>query len=323
MSGTPMESSLSQSDAVALLLNNQAPEEASEVIEEPTAEAPSAEASEAEEMEVEAVEEDQADAEVEEVEEDSDEVEEVDTYAVKIDGQDGEATIEELINSYQMVSTAQQRLQKVAEDKKAFEAEKAEFQQIKASTEQVRDQYEQGLAAYAKQLQDQHQPKDQSYWDDLYQNDQLEYAVQRQREQQVQQDIATVQAEQQRVNQIKLQDEQKKMLELIPEWKDPEVQTREKTAIVGWAKQQGFTDAQIATINDALPVKMLRMGWLYDEQQAQKPLAVKKVKKAPKMVKSGQPKAKSDSATERKRKAFAKLSKTNSKDAAVEYLLTR
>ena len=67
----------------------------------------------------------------------------------------------------------------------------------------------------------------------------------------------------------------------------------------------------------------MRKAYLYDNLQSQKPMAKKKVKTAPKMVKSGQPKLKGDSATERKRKAFDKLKKTNSRDAAVEFLLTR
>ncbi len=101
MSGTQSESSLSQHDAVNLLLDTQAPEEASEEVQEPTAET-EVEATETEETEVEAVEQDQVETEVEEVEDDSEEVETIDTYAVKVDGEEGEATIDELIKSYQL-----------------------------------------------------------------------------------------------------------------------------------------------------------------------------------------------------------------------------
>ena len=102
MSGTPQESSLSQRDAVQLLLNAQAPEQASEDGQEQTAEATEVEAPETEEIEVEAADDSQAEMEVEEVEESSEEVEVIDTYAVKVDGQEGEATIDELIKSYQL-----------------------------------------------------------------------------------------------------------------------------------------------------------------------------------------------------------------------------
>ena len=70
MSGTQTESSLSQQEAVNLLLDTQAPEEASEEVQEPTAET-EVEATETEETEVEAVEQDQVETEVEEFRDDS------------------------------------------------------------------------------------------------------------------------------------------------------------------------------------------------------------------------------------------------------------
>jgi len=309
MSGTQTESSLSQQEAVNLLLDTQAPEEASEEVQEPTAET-EVEAPETEETEVEAVEQDQVDTEVEEVEDDSEEVETIDTYAVKVDGEDGEATIDELIKSYQLEKTAQKRLQD------AVEAEKA-------STEKARQEYEQALEVMSQQLQKATQPKDDTYWNNLYENDPLEYVRQRDQERDAQAKQQAVQSEQLRMRQIKLAEEQKKLLEMIPEWKDPEVETREKAAIAAYAQTKGWTTEELGNAVDSRYVDLMRKAYLYDNLQSQKPMAKKKVKTAPKMVKSGQPKLKGDSATERKRKAFDKLKKTNSRDAAVEFLLTR
>ena len=315
MSGTQTESSLSQQEAVNLLLDTQAPEEASEEVQEPTAET-EVEAPETEETEVEAVEQDQVETEVEEVEDDSEEVETIDTYAVKVDGEDGEATIDELIKSYQLEKTAQKRLQEAAEQRKAVEAEKA-------STEKARQEYEQALEVMSQQLQQATQPKDETYWNNLYENDPLEYVRQRDQERDAQAKQQAVQSEQLRMRQIKLAEEQKKLLEIIPEWKDPEVETREKAAIAAYAQTKGWTTEELGNAVDSRYVDLMRKAYLYDNLQSQKPMAKKKVKTAPKMVKSGQPKLKGDSATERKRKAFDKLKKTNSRDAAVEYLLTR
>ena len=316
MSGTQNESSLSQQDAVNLLLDTQAPEEVSEEVQEPTAETTEVEATETEEIEVEAVEEDQAETEVEEVEEDSEEVETIDTYAVKVDGEEGEATIDELIKSYQLEKTAQKRLQDAAEQRKAVEAEKA-------STEQARQQYEQALEVMSQQLNQATQPKDETYWNSLYENDPLEYVRQRDQERDAQSKQQAVQTEQLRMRQIKLAEEQKKLLEIIPEWKDPEVETREKAAIAAYAQTKGWTTEELGNAVDSRYVDLMRKAYLYDNLQSQKPMAKKKVKTAPKMVKSGQPKLKGDSATERKRKAFDRLSKSNSRDAAIDYLLTK
>ena len=316
MSGTPQESSLSQRDAVQLLLNAQAPEQASEDGQEQTAEATEVEAPETEEIEVEAADDSQAEMEVEEVEENSEEVEVIDTYAVKVDGQEGEATIDELIKSYQLEKTAQKRLQEASEQRKAVEVEKA-------STEQARQQYEQALNVVNQQLQQSTQPKDQAYWDGLYESDPLEYVRQRDQERDAQAKQQAVQAELIRMRQIKLAEEQNKLLTLIPEWKDSEVEAREKAAMASYAQTKGWTTEELNNVDDSRYIDLIRKAYLYDNLQSQRPIAAKKVKTAPKMVKSGQPKTKGDSATERKRKAFDKLRKSGSKNDAVQYLLTR
>ena len=316
MSGTPQESSFSQADAVNLLLNAQAPEQASEDVQEQNAETTEVEASVTEEVEVEAADDSQADTEAEEVEESSEDIETVDSYAVKIDGEDGEATIDELINSYQLRKTAQKRLEEVSVQRKAVEAERA-------STEQARQQYEQALNMLAAQIQQSYAPKDQAHWDALFESDPLEYVRQRDQERDAQTKAQAVQAEQLRLRQVKLAEEQKRLLELVPEWKDPEVEAREKAAIVTYAQSKGFTSQELGNAIDSKYVDLMRKAYLYDNLQSQKPIAAKKVKTAPKMVKSGQPKTKGDSATERKRKAFDKLKKSGTKEDAVQFMLTR
>lgn len=315
MSGTPQESSLSQHDAVNLLLNTQAPEEASEDNQESTAEA-DAEAPEEETYEADAAEESQAEAEEVEAAEDDDDYEEIEYHRVKVDGEEYDVTYDDLIKSYQLEQTAQKRLMAAAEEKKALDADKLQ-------TEQVRTQYEQALSQLSQQLQAASQPKDQSYWDSLYENDPIEYVRQRDIERDNQAKMQAVQQEQVRLKQEKLIREQAKLLEKIPEWKDQEVEQREKAALVQYARANGWTDAELAEAADSRYIELMRKAYLYDNLQSGKPIAKKKVKTAPKMVKSGQPKSKADSATDRKRKAFDNLRKKGSKEAAVEYLLTR
>ena len=316
MSGTQSESSLSQHDAVSLLLDTQAPEEASEEVQEPSAET-EVEATEEETVEADAAEESQAEAEEVETEESDEEYEElVDTYRVKVDGDEYDVTQDELIKNYQLEQTAQKRLMKASEERKALDSEKAQ-------TEQVRTQYEQALGLMQKQLQTSNQPKDQAYWDSLYESDPLEYVRQRDTERDNQAKMQAVQSEQLRLQQENLQREQAKLLEIIPEWKNSEVEAKEKAALVSYAKERGWSDQELASTVDSRYIELMRKAYLYDNLQSGKPIAKKKVKAAPKMVKSGQPKSKADSASDRKRKAFENLKKTNSRDAAVQYLLTR
>jgi hypothetical protein len=205
---------------------------------------------------------------------------------------------------------------KASEERKALDTEKAQ-------TEQVRTQYEQALGLMQQQLQTANQPKDQAYWDSLYESDPLEYVRQRDTERDNQAKMQAVQSEQLRLQQENLQREQAKLLEIIPEWKNSEVEAKEKAALVSYAKERGWSDQELASTIDSRYIELMRKAYLYDNLQSGKPIAKKRVKAAPKMVKSGQPKSKADSASDRKRKAFENLKKTNSRDSAVQYLLTR
>ena len=132
--------SLNKGQAVDLLLNTNAPEEASGDIQEPVAET---EAVEQEEIledaeEVEATSEDELEdddaEELSESEEEFDDEEydvdpedveyvEEELHTVKVDGEEIQVTSEELVKSYQLEQAAQKRMQEAAELRKTSEAE--------------------------------------------------------------------------------------------------------------------------------------------------------------------------------------------------------
>ena len=307
---------LSMASAIETLLNANAPTEASEVEQEPTAEAVEAEATEVEEVEVEAVE-DQAEAEADDTEEyeTEAEAEEVEYYTVKVDGEEMDVTADDLIKSYQLESTAQKRLSDAAEQRKTLEADRTVL-------EQERERYAQGLAALEAQLTQTNEPT-QEYWDKLYEEDPLEFVKQREAMRDREKAMQTVQEERRQVIQQHAAQEQAKLLDRIPEWRDPEVATREKAGLIKFAQRMGFTDNELSQVVDSRLVDVLRRAHLYDVLQSEKPAAKKKVAKAPKMVKGGKPKTRQDVASEKKQKAFDRLKKTGSKEAAVDFLLNR
>ena len=315
MSSTPQEGSgaLSQSDAISMLLDTDTPQEveASEV-QEATPEATEEVAEpETEETEVEATEEGQAETEEAEVEEDED------YYTVKVDGEEYDVNQAELIKSYQLEKTAQKRLQDVAEQRKIVDADKA-------AIEQERTKYAQALQQIQTQLATQNAgEKSEAQWKELYDADPLEYVRQRENMRDRQAQLQAVQQEQAVLAQQNLQSQQAKLLELVPEWKNAETATKEKTQLVGYLRGSGFSEEDISNATDARIISLARKAHLYDNLQSKKAVVKKKVGSAPKMIKSGQPKGKIDVVEARKRDAFSKLSSTGSKDAAVEYLLSK
>jgi hypothetical protein len=307
---------LSMASAIETLLNTNAPTEASEVEQEPTAEAVEAEATEVEEVEVEAVE-DQAETEADEIEEyETEEEAEVEYYTVKVDGEEMDVSADDLVKSFQLERTAQKRLSEAAEQRKSLEADRTVL-------EQEREKYAQGLAQLQAQLSQAGQEPTQEYWDKLYEEDPLEFFKQRENQREREKAMQVLQQEQMQLIQQRVSEEKSKLVERIPEWRDEEVATREKAGLINFAQRVGFTSDELSQVVDSRLVDVLRRAYLYDQLQQEKPVARKKVAKAPKMVKGGKPKTSQDVASEKKRKAFDRLKKTGSKDAAVDFLLNR
>jgi hypothetical protein len=307
---------LSMASAIETLLNTNAPTEASEVEQEPTAEAVEAEATEVEEVEVEAVE-DQAETEADEIEEyETEEEAEVEYYTVKVDGEEMDVSADDLVKSFQLERTAQKRLSEAAEQRKSLEADRTVL-------EQEREKYAQGLAQLQAQLSQAGQEPTQEYWDKLYEEDPLEFVKQRENQRDREKAMQVLQQEQMQLIQQRVSEEKSKLVERIPEWRDEEVATREKAGLINFAQRVGFTSDELSQVVDSRLVDVLRRAYLYDQLQQEKPVARKKVAKAPKMVRGGKPKTSQDVASEKKRKAFDRLKKTGSKDAAVDFLLNR
>jgi hypothetical protein len=246
---------------------------------------------------------------------------------VKIDGEEKNVTADELVKSYQLEQAAQKRMQEAAEIRKNSEIEVA-------ALAQQREQYAQALQSLESQLSSAEE-KPQEYWDNLYSEDPMEYMRQREAYRDRKEAMEKVKAEQVRVQEERQQEfvqqhqahlvkEQEKLLEALPEWKDPDVAAKEKQAIISYAQRNlGFSEAELSATSDSRAVLALRKAYLYDELMAKKPVAEKKVKKAPKVTKSGKPTTKAQANANRKKQALERLNKSGSKEDAVAVLLER
>ena len=304
---------LSHNDAVNLLLDTNSPsKEVSEV--QPTTEVETEEVeavddqpteTEAEETEAEQVIEEEAEAEPEET-----------LYRVKVDGEEYDVNSEELIKNYQLEKSAQKRLQDAAEQRK-------ELTSKEASLEQERQKYAQVLQVYEQQLSQPQHAMSQEQLAQLKAEDPIAYNTYLVEEQQRQSKLQAIQQEQQVVKSEQLAKQADILLDLIPSWKDQGVAAKEKGELVGYLRTQGFSTDDINNATDARIVNMARKAQLYDNLQSKATVVKKKVVTAPKMVKAGQPKPRTNVPDKARKDAWTKLKKTASKDAAVEYLLTK
>lgn len=334
MSEAPQDgtSNLSIAGAVESLLAKDAPVEDTAEPQEVVAETEEVEVeAEAEELEAEDIVEDDepegADEEVEAVEAVEEQPEE--TYRVRIGDDEVDLTLEELRLGYMRQGDYTRKTQQVAEGRKAAEAE------LEALTAQ-RETYANQLAQLETAL-NQSEPT-QEYWDALQAEDPIEYVKQREALRDRRDALAQVQSEQQRVQQEqyqqlqvqtqeRLKQEAEKLLDVIPEWRDADVATKQKNAVYTYAQRHlGYSEQELSQIGDHRAVNVLRKAYLYDELMKQKPAATKKTKQAPKMAKAGQPTSKREISAKRKRQQLSNISKMKgrkSMDAAVQYLLEK
>lgn len=219
--------------------------------------------------------------------------EQPDFYTVKINGEEVQVSLDELLNGYSRQSDYTRKSQEIAERRKAIEAMEAEISAERA-------QYAELLPRMRDQLQQQLQAEPD--WDSLYEKNPVEAVklerkwqeVKRQREQQIQ----AVEAEQQRLTSIRqrqmqeqvakqLEAEQARLPEMIPEWKNPETAKKEAAEIRDFLLTKGFSEQDVNGITHAGVVALARNAMLFEKGRAKITAAKGQNPKGPKPMKAG------------------------------------
>ena len=117
---------------------------------------------------------------------------------------------------------------------------------------------------------------------------------------------------------------QRLALDLLPEWRDPEVLNRERNGIVETARAAGFSDQEVYNdLVDARYLPIFRKAWMYDMTVAKQGEAKTKARKAPKLIKKKPPVPQASEKQRAQKDAIARLSKTGKRNDAVAALLAR
>ena len=211
---------------------------------------------------------------------------------VKVDGQERAVPLAELQKSYQLSSAAYNRMNELATERNAFQAEQA---QQKAAIEQQK----QGAEALLKFAEQQILQEFQAInWQQLEAENPGQAALLFQRYQArhgaIQQHLTQLQAqrqqEAQKAEQARLQalpQELNKLLEAIPEYRDQAKLASAQQAMRETAVKVGFTPAELNGITDHRYVRILDMAARWAALQAKAPATVNRVRTAPQMAKPG------------------------------------
>jgi hypothetical protein len=177
-------------------------------------------------------------------------------------GEEEYYTGEELADGWMRQKTFTQKTQLLAEQRKEMEAERAKVSQ-------EREQYQQGLQQYLSQ------PEPQPPSEELFETDPLAYMKAKDDYRDALAQRSQAQAEYQRVEgermreanlqrQEYLQRESEKLTNLIPEWRDENVATKEKQAIREYGVSLGYSAEEMDSIGDARAIALMRKSLLFD-----------------------------------------------------------
>jgi len=255
----------------------------------------------------------------EEAESQEEVVEESPKYRVKANGEELEVSLDELLNGYSRTADYQKKTQSLAEQRKAVEAYRVKIDEAS----KTRDTYAQRLQVIEQLLQ-QDSGQDLSA---LKADDPIAYAIAMAERMEKDKQLQAVQMERQRVQQEQqthqqsqlqqhIRQEQQKLVEAIPEFKDDVKAEVIRRDIRTYAKSIGFSDQELSQVYDSRAVQTLYKAMQYEKLMANKGATAKKVADAPKTLRPGTSNPKS-SETESVKKERAILRQTGNKKDAV------
>jgi len=240
-----------------------------------TEEQPSTDSLEVEQQEAELAD----DSEVEEQDADEPEAElsenDQPIYTIKVDGEEAQVSLNELVNGYQRGATFTQRQQELAAERAQLQEQMQGLPGQEAQLQQTYQQYQEVLHQLRGQMEAASQPPNMD-WDALEREDPVQWLKLKELERQRAGEIQAVVAEQQRMQGIQEQERQRRfqehlevqrgqVLEKIPEWSDGNVQAEDQRRLMEYGQTEGYSEEELGKLYDARAVVILRKAMLYDQ----------------------------------------------------------
>ena len=260
----------------------------------------------------------QAEEAVEEVQEEQ--VEETPRYRVKVDNEELEVDLDELIKGYSRTSDYTKKTQSLAEQRKQVEAERTKIEEAA----KLRDTYSQRLQVIEQMLSA--QPEEDLTA--LKDSDPVGYAIKVAEKMEREKQLSAVRAEREAVQakqaaeqqerlKAHLSQEAERLKAAIPDLADEVKGEVIRKEIRDYAKSNGWTDQELSQVYDHRAVIALYRAMQFEKLQKAKPAVQKKVAEAPKALKPGVSGQKIDKDSEIAKKLSKQLKQSGrTRDAA-------
>ena len=261
--------------------------------------------------------------EMEAASEEAVEAEEPPRYRVKVDNEEVEVTLDELLKGYSRTSDYTKKTQTLAEQRKQVEAERQRIEEAA----KLRDQYAQRLSVIEQMLASQPEEDLTS----LKETDPIGYTMKIAERMEREKQVQAIRAEQQQIAQKQqaeyqenlrrhLASEAEKLSQAIPEMSDPVKGEVIRKEIKDFARAIGWSEQELAQIYDHRAVLALYKGLQHEKLQKSKPVATKKVAEAPKMLKPGTTGKQTTAEQDAVKKLQQRLAKTGDRRDAARLL---
>ena len=280
-------------------------------------------------LEEEVLEDESEEEEAEEEESEEDEVEEEsEVYAVKVDGEELEVSLEELVQGYSRHSDYTRKTQELASQRDNMAQMQQQWASEISQAQAERQQYMEAIGQFVQQSMvglEQYASVD---WESLREEDPIAFvtkkeefrdAQERVRQAQAQQGVEAEKQKQEfaKIKQMALQEEHKKLVAAVPEWNEPEKRGELAKELSSYALSQGFKQEELQELIDHRSLIVLMKAQKYDALQ-NSDVKAKKIKNKPKVIRSGKgTNKKSDTAKSKRIASMKRLKESGHVDDSV------
>jgi hypothetical protein len=326
----PQEGSVEEAHEALLSLLEPEKEKPEEEKAAPTEEEESTEETQDESLEEESEEEAEPEEEEGESEESDDEGEEEFLYAVKVDGEEQEVTLDELLKGYSRQSDYTKKTQELSSDRRGMEELQQKYNSEMTQIQAERQQY----TEYLNQIVENSMGGLDKYanldWDRLKESDPIEYVTKREEYREAQEKIQAMRNEQataqhrqaeesKQLHSNMVMEEHQKLVSIVPEWGEPEKQKELATDVRKYALSQGFSEEELSSLVDHRSVLVLMKAAKFDAMD-NADIKSKKLKNKPKVIRSGSGKTKGENSKSKRTAKMKRLRSSGHVDDAASIL---
>ena len=264
----------------------------------PTEEEESTEEAQDESLEEESEEEaDESEEEEEEESEESDEEAEEALYAVTVNGEEQEVSLDELMKGYSRQSDYTRKTQAISDERRNFEALSEKYSAEMSQIQSERQQYAEYLSKIVEQSMGGLDKFANIDWESLKASDPIEYVTRKEEFREAQEKIQGMRnehavasqkqmAESEAMRKQMVNTEHQKLVSAVPEWGDPAKQKGLASSVREFALTQGFTEEELNSLVDHRSVLVLMKAAKFDAIE-NADVKSKKIKNKPKVIRSG------------------------------------